>query len=145
MQIFKPDAALSYAAMPDWPPLQHNERQIIRHAVHHFLQTECAMLPWFIATPMVILQILFLSAARCLHHGQSFSSQTEEQQQSLINRWNQCGAPFQALIRLYRSLVMLAYMEHPLVRSVLKLTDHTTQQTQKRAERQALLQQESAP
>lgn len=129
--------------MPDWPPLPHNERQIVRHAVHHFLQTESAMLPWFIAAPMFILQILFLSAARCLYHGQSFSCQTEEQQQSFMNRWNQCGAPFQALTRLYRSLVMLAYMEHPLVRSALKLTDNTAHQTQKRTERQALLQQET--
>jgi len=140
MKLFKPHPALCAAVIPDGPALPHTQREQIRADVALFLTEECAMLPWFIALPLNILQKLFMVTAWCSQRGLAFQYQTDDQQQRFIRLWSRFGAPFQALIRLYRSLVMLSYMEHPLVRTALHLPDQTEHQAASRAKRHLLLQ-----
>ena len=140
MQFFKTHTALCTAVIPSWPDLPLTQRQQIRADVTLFLADECAMLPWFIAIPLNIMQNLFMVSAWCSQSGTAFQVQTDVQQQRFMRHWYRLGAPFQALIRLYRSLVMLAYMEHPLVRIALHLPDQIQHQSAARAKRQILLQ-----
>lgn len=139
MQFFHAHQALCQAALPDWPPLPHSDRRQVTIDVERFVASECRLLPWFIAMPMGMLQMAFFVMASLSQHGLPFKRQTQEQQQRFIKLWSKLGKPCQALLRLYRSLVMLAYLEHPLIRTALQLPDQQKHQQQKRLERKTLL------
>ncbi|HVY13060.1 MAG TPA: hypothetical protein VHB73_05795, partial [Alphaproteobacteria bacterium] len=80
----------------------------VKKDVASFLRREFSMLPWFIAAPMLAMQLLFLAGAALAP-------------QNFAQRWERLGLPFQALLRLYRSLILLAFLEHPRVRSAMGL------------------------
>lgn len=133
MPLLTPQARLIKIFMPSWPELSDDAYQKILSDVAAFLKIEFTLTPWFIALPMALLQILFstvltLSGAR-----------SQAEQQRVITHWERCGVPFQAFIRLYRSLTLLAYMEHPLIREKLDLPDYQAHQENFRAKRHALL------
>ena len=76
---------------------------------------EFLLMPWSLAIPFWHVQKLFQLSA-FFSCGQRFSNQSQAQREVFVRRWCQWGRSFEALIRLYRSFVMLSYFEHPLVR-----------------------------
>jgi hypothetical protein len=136
--MLKPNAALVAACIPDWPPLNKAAQNRVKKDVQNFLRDEFALIPWFIVAPMYVLQCVFLTAAFLSAPACLFGRLPHTRQENFIRIWQKFGLPFQAYIRLYRSLAMLAFMEHEEVRKELALPDYAQHQALFRAKRRVL-------
>jgi hypothetical protein len=111
---FKPCKALVDFTLPNQPSLPANTRIRITLEIYDYLDQAFVLMPWSLAIPFWNIQKLFQLIA-FVSQGRSFSAQSQSQRERFVLMWCKFGRPFEALIRLYRSLVLLYYFEHPLV------------------------------
>ena len=142
---FKPHQALIDFAIPSWTALSSADAAVVREDVRSFLEREFLKIPWFIKYPMAIMQLIFLLYARIKSKWIPFSKLDSVRKNDVILDANvRLGMPFQVLIRLYRSLTLLAFMEHSLVRPTFGLTDYKLHQLKFRKKRDELLHQKNS-
>jgi len=112
---YTPCRALVEFSIPATPHLSTQARARLIDDIYSYLNQAFLLMPWSLAIPLWHVQKLFQLSA-FLSCGHRFSHQSEAQREVFVLRWCQRGRPFEALIRLYRSFVMLLYFEHPLVK-----------------------------
>lgn len=115
---YKPCRALVEYSVPTAAYLSLTDRVRLTDDIYNYLDRAFLLMPWSLAIPLWHVQKLFQLSA-FFSCGQLFSRQSQAQREIFVHRWCQWGRPFEALIRLYRSFVMLSYFEHPLVRDRL--------------------------
>ena len=112
---YKPSRALVEYSIPTASHLPPQIKVQLIDEIYQYLDQAFLLMPWSLAIPLWHVQKLFQLSA-FFSCGQPFSHQSQPQREVFVRRWCQWGRPFEALIRLYRSFVMLSYFEHPLVR-----------------------------
>lgn len=111
---YKPCKALIEFALPSQPSLSPDVRNLVILEINDYLDRAFFLMPWSLAIPLWHIQKLFQLSA-FISGGRCFSAQPKAQREKFVLMWCQLGRPFEALIRLYRSLVLVSYFEHPLV------------------------------
>ena len=111
---YRPCRALVEYSLPATPHLSDLARIQLYDDIYSYIDQAFFLMPWSLAIPLWHFQKLFELSA-FLRYGQRFSHQSQVKRDVFVLRWCQCGRPFEGLIRLYRSFVMLLYFEHPLV------------------------------
>lgn len=111
---YKPCKALIEYALPNHPPLPPDIRNLVHNQICDYLDQAFLLMPWSLSIPLWHLQKLFQLTA-FITQGRRFSMQSESQRENFVLMWCKFGRPFESLIRLYRSLVLVSFFEHPLV------------------------------
>ena len=115
---YKPCRALVKYSIPTASHLSPQIKSQLTEEIYLYLDQAFLLMPWSLAIPLWHVQKLFQLSA-FLSCGRRFSHQSQAQQEIFVRRWCQWGRPFEALIRLYRSFVMLSYFEHPFMQDRL--------------------------
>jgi hypothetical protein len=137
--------AIVDACMPEWPVLLPRDAEQVRNDTRAFVVGELVLMPWFVAVPLSILQLVFLMVVFIVAGGVPLDKQSSHQRLQSMERWCALGLPFRSFLRLYRSLVLLAFLEHRLVRSSLGLPDLIMHQRLHRQARLITLQVDNTP
>ena len=112
--------SLVEGCIPHWPYLYTRQRQEVRASVHEFVAKELSLAPLHIRLMISILGAGFVMLM-CLYGRRiRLNRLNNEKLRELINAVARLNTYFASLDRLYRSLVVLAYYEHP---SVLKIIE----------------------
>lgn len=111
---FIPCKSLVEHCTPPTPHLSIHERTNLTSEIYLYLADAFLLMPWYVAFPLWNIQKLFKFFA-FITSGKNFRHLSEAQREIFINKWCKFGRPFEALIRLYRSFVLLIYFEHPLI------------------------------
>lgn len=111
---YKPCKALIEFTLPSQPSLSPDHRNLIILEINDYLDRAFLLMPWYLAIPLWHIQKLFQLSA-FISSGRRFSELPQGQREKFVLMWCQLGRPFEALIRLYRSLVLVFYFEHALV------------------------------
>jgi len=111
---YKPCRALVEYCIPTTGHLSPLIKTQLINDIYQYLDEAFLRMPWSLAIPLWYIQKLFQFVA-ILSCGSRFSHQSQAQREVFVSKWCMCGRPFEALIRLYRSFVMLSYYEHCLV------------------------------
>lgn len=111
---YKPCLALVEHCLPTTAHLSFVARERLTIDIYNYLDKAFLLMPWYLIIPLWHIQKLFQLSA-FLSCGYRFSHQSQVQREIFVQRWCQRCRPFEALIRIYRSFVMLLYFEHPLI------------------------------
>jgi len=111
---YKPCRALVEYCIPTTAHLSLEIKAQLINEIYQYLDQAFLRMPWSLAIPLWHVQKLFQLIA-ILSCGSRFSHQSQVQRELFVRKWCKWGRPFEALIRLYRSFVMLSYYEHRLV------------------------------
>ena len=107
--------------MPEWPVLEPRDREVVRVDVHRFVQEQLAGASLALRIPARLLGAGFATFACVARLGWEVHERAGQERK--IELWQSLGFPFRGYVRLVRSLTMLAFLEHPLVRDALNLQD----------------------
>lgn len=111
--------ALVAALAPDEPALAPAEREAAHAAAADFLRRQLAIAPFHVRFAMRLLGLAFFAAALAAGLGRPFANRELAWRRAFIDRVSRSSMPGAMLVRLYRSLTLLAYLEQPAVRTAL--------------------------
>ena len=109
MIMINPSRSIIRYCIPD-ASLTAEQLNVLYSDIYAYINSVFLITPWYIALPISVIQILF-DVTVFLRHFRSFGNLTIAQQQKFVIYWCGLGRPFEGLIRLYRSLVLLKYFE----------------------------------
>ena len=89
---------------------QKNQLDVVYSDIYFYIENVFLIAPWYVRFPVIIIQIAF-NVIVFLKYFRCFENLTRVEQQKFIIYWCKLGRPFEGLIRLYRSLVLLKYFE----------------------------------
>ena len=136
-------AGLIEALMPEWPALDMSSHRRIHHDVVEFVKTEIVLAPLHVRLGVGVLMGVFFAAAFVLGFGRGFARRPLHWRQGFLEACSRITPQSRAMIRLFRSLTLLAYFEHPLVLHALCVEDGPDRQARFRALRRDWLASES--
>lgn len=111
--------ALIAALMPTWPVLGAEERQDLQSDIAAFVRTEIGLAPFHVRLGVRVLTVAFFVSAALWGMGRGFSSRPPDWQRKFLDFWGGISAQTQAMVRVYRSLSVLAYYESaPVLRAL---------------------------
>lgn len=111
--------ALIDTLAPDWPPLPSQSRAaVVAHAAQ-FVDAQLAVMPFVVRVPAAILAVAFGLFAFMAGGARPFARQALLRRRVIVGRWSRLAYPFRGYIRLVRSMAMLAYLEHDVVRAAV--------------------------
>jgi hypothetical protein len=103
--------ALIDALVPRGLGVPEAERESVLDEVAGFVRAEGALAPLPIRLGLAALSLALLAWLRAL-------ALARRDRETALNHWDRlAGAPGRALTRMLRSLTLIAYLDHPLVRS----------------------------
>lgn len=111
--------ALCESFLPEWPRLEPQQRNAVLADSSVFVKAEIASAPFHIRLGIHVLIAAFLFGAVVRGLGRGFSRREPAWRCAYLQAWSKLGPQAQALVRLLRSLTLLAYFEHPVVVEVL--------------------------
>lgn len=129
--------SLVSSLMPTWPPLRQVVREGIQQEIVSFIRAELRLAPAHIRIGVAILTISFFFAAFLFGKGRGFRKKSIVWRKEFIERWERWTPHTRALIRLYRSFTLLAFLENPRVTEVLRVEDARQHQERYRAIRKS--------
>ncbi len=130
-----PFEALCESFLPDWPRLEPPQRQAALADTAAFVKAEIAIAPSHIRFGVGLLTAAFFLGALVVGRGRGFGRRGPAWRRSYLRRWLKLGPQAQALVRLVRSLTLLAYLEHALVLEVLGVEPGRKRQERYREQR----------
>lgn len=111
--------------LPERPSLSAPERARVRSAVTGFVASQIEALPTFMALPYRVALLAF-QLLPTLRYGRRFDGLNEASQAAYLALWSEGPvAPARDFIKLIRSCALLAYFDHPDVRSQLPMPGGT--------------------
>lgn len=129
-------ATLTAAALPTWPPLEAAERTTVAAYCEEALREHISLAPFHIRAGIFGMRIIF-SLFVFLRYG-LFASASRVS--SALMHFSELPLPMVAgLEKVIRSLVVLAFFEHPCVLAALAEHSIAARQSMFRARRNALL------
>jgi hypothetical protein len=136
-------AGLIEALLPEWPALDTSSHSRIHNDVVEFVRTEIVLAPLHVRLGVGIFTGVFFAAAFVLGLGRGFARRPLHWRQGFLEVCGRITPQTRAMIRLFRSLTLLAYFEHPLVLHALGVEDGPDRQARFRALRRDWLASES--
>ncbi len=115
----KRHVALVAALTPDEPALAAADREAAHAAAADFLRRQLAIAPFHVRLGVRLLGFAFFAAALAAGLGRPFASRELAWRRAFLDRVSRSSMPGAMLVRLYRSLTLLAYLEQPAVRAAL--------------------------
>jgi len=111
------------AILPCFPELEAGERAAVRRDAAAFVTSQIRAMPSVLRLP-VVLAVLVLDALPLVRYGRRFRGLDRARQEAALARWsaNPLG-PLRDVLKLLRSLALLAYFDHPLVAARLGRTE----------------------
>ena len=125
------DRILVGTLLPDHPALLPSARAAVLDAAAGFVSGQIGRAPvhvWLGARLIGLALLAWLGA-----HGVLGKAAPYRQAETALRRFQALGAPFAGGLRLYRSMALLAFYEHPLVEAALGFEDPTARQARFRA------------
>ncbi len=115
----RPSAALIDALAPAHPDLDSAARATVAAETRDFVAAELAGAPWHIRTALGLLGFATLAAAWVLAPGRGVGGQPPDIRARVLRLLEKPGTPSAAYLRALRSLIALAWLDHPLVLGAL--------------------------
>ncbi len=107
--------------LPERPSLSAPERARVHSAVTGFVASQIEALPTFLALPYRVALVAF-GLLPTLRYGRRFNRLNEASQAAYLAFWSEGPvAPARDFTKLIRSCALLAYFDHPDVRSHLPM------------------------
>ncbi len=107
--------------LPERPALSAPERERVHSAVSGFVASQIEALPTFLALPYRVALLAF-QLLSTLRYGRRFDGLNEASQAAYLALWSDGPvAPARDFTKLIRSCALLAYFDHPDVRSQLPM------------------------
>ena len=107
--------------LPERPSLSAPERARVHSAVTGFVASQIEAMPTFLALPYRVTLVAF-QLLSTLRYGRRFDGLNEASQAAYLALWSEGPvAPARDFTRLIRSCALLAYFDHPDVRSHLPM------------------------
>ena len=133
-------ATLTAAVLPSWPPLEANERAIVSACCEKALREHIALAPPHIRIGLQVMQVIF---TLFLHLRHGFFVPASRMSRALT-QFSELPLPMVAgLEKVIRSLVVLAFFEHPAVLAAAGEDSVVARQNDFRARRETALELES--
>ena len=133
----RPSAALINALAPAHPDLDTAARAAVAAETREFVAAELAGAPWHIRTALGLLGLVTLFAAWLLAPGRGLGRQAPSTRNRVLRRLEKPGTPSAAYLRALRSLIALAWLDHPLVLGALGVETGANRQAHSRGVRAA--------
>lgn len=127
--------ALVAALTPDEPALAAEERQAAQAAAADFLRRQLAIAPFHVRIGVRLLAAVLFAAALAAGLGRPFATRELAWRRAFLDRAARSSLPVAMVVRLYRSLTLLAYLEQPAVRAALGADPVGARIAEHRAER----------
>jgi hypothetical protein len=127
------DKALVACLMPDYPPLLPSARARVLEDVARFVASQVGRAPWLVrlaVRPLGTALFLWLALAGVLA-----SPIPYRRAEAPIHRFASLAPALAAVVRLYRSMTLLAFYEHAAIAGALGLEDPEDRQARFRARR----------
>ena len=113
--------SLVAAVLPTWPVLDPGARERLLPEIAGFVRTEIALAPFHVRIGVRVLTFAFFLLARIVATGRGFSSRPAEWQAWYMAFWGGLSPQTQAMVRVYRSLSVLAFYESAPVLAALEV------------------------
>jgi hypothetical protein len=133
-----PIEAFVEALLPDWPRLEAAPRAAACVAATRRVTTHLACAPRHVRLAAGALSLAFFILPWLAGGGRGFAHLALERRRALIKGWQRVGRPAALMVRLYRSMALLAYLELPEVRAALG-ADQAEERMRRHRERRAAL------
>ncbi len=127
------------SALPDWPALGSETRMRVIADVELFVRNALALAPFHVWLGSLVLSIAAGLFVTLLSPGLSPAGGSNHRAAALLAVFHRLPGPGGAIVRLYRSLTVLAFYEHPLVVAAMGVEDPSRHHDRFRAERARLL------
>ena len=122
--------------LPQWPELEPTVRKTIAHHAMMFVHKSIALAPAHMRVAVIVVSVvlyawIFLYAV--------VFGRSAARQRKAISLFQRLPGPAPAVVRLYQSLTVLAFYEHPLVRQAMNAEDPIARRDRFRALRETRL------
>jgi hypothetical protein len=120
--------------LPDWPNLDSSVLEAIAGDVTEFVQKSIGLAPAHVRAAVALISLAIWTWVS-LHS--AVTGRSVERRRKAISIFHRLPGPGRSVLRLYRSLVVLAFYEHPVVRQAMNIEDPGQRQDRFRALRRS--------
>jgi hypothetical protein len=122
--------------LPQWPELDSAAQETVVRQANRFVQSSIALAPAHVRFGVSVASTALWAWILLYRSGANRSGARQRKAVALFER---LPGPAAAVVRLYRSLTVLAFYEHPLVLRAMNVGEPEARQEKFRAERRSIL------